>query len=102
MNADLLHCPHPMVGSPRPTPSCLDSLSASSSLSCASPCGPLSHCRALAGPHICFVSKVPDCSVRDYFASIVPLRTTHRGSSGTLHSKEACGNLGEKQEKGND
>ena len=100
LNTNLLHR---WLSPPPPHPFRPDLSPASSSLSCPVPYGPLSHCRARAEPRICFMSKVPAYSVRDSFASIVPLRTTHRGRAQVPFSLRRPVGIWEKSMKrGND
>ena len=98
------HKPAPSLALPPPAHPFRSDLSpASSSPSCPAPYGPLSHCRTQAGPRICFMSKVPARSVRDSFASIVPLRTTHRGRAQVPFSLRRPVGIWEKSVKrGND
>lgn len=52
-------------------------------------------------PYLLYVEG-PAGSVRDDLASIVHWGPHTRAGSGALHTKEACGNLGERNEEGSD
>lgn len=104
-HALLHHFPHPRVlAILAPTPSLMPGLSPTpSSLFCAVPDSPISDCRALAGPPYLLFVPGPHQLCQGLLCLHCSVKAHTQGQgSGTLHSKEAFGNLEKGMKWGND